>query len=60
MKLRDLKTTDDVCVYVKEGYMKYDEKYKGPFTETPEELLDKEVVIIGAVKENLLDIQIRN
>ena len=60
MKLRDLKTVDNVCIYTGDGEPEYMELYRGSFEKVPEELLDKEIVIIGAAKKRLLDIRCRN
>ena len=59
MKLKELKTVDNVCIYVSCGVAEYQNKYKGLFTDIPTELLDKEVMLIGAARKNLLDIKIQ-
>ena len=56
MKLKELKTVDNVCIYVSCGVAEYQNKYKGLFTDIPTELLDKEVLLIGAARRNLLAI----
>ena len=59
MKLKEIKTVDNVCIYVSCGEGNYQNKYKGPFIDIPTELLDKEVLLIGAARKNLLDIKIQ-
>jgi len=58
MKLKELKTVDQVCIYVSCGEGEYKNKYKGPLANIPTELLEKEVLLIGAARKNLLDIKI--
>lgn len=58
MKIRDLKTVDDVCIYSGDGEPDYRELYRGSFDQVPAELLDREIMIIGAAKKKLLDIQV--
>lgn len=58
MKLRDLKTVDNVCVYLGDGEPDYIELYRGPFSQVPAEILDKEIMLIGAAKKRFLDIRV--
>lgn len=58
MKIRDLKTVDDVCIYSGDGEPDYVELYRGLFNQVPTELLDKEIMLIGAAKKRLLDIRV--
>jgi len=58
MKLKDLKTVDNVCIYTGNGEPEYNELYRGAFEQVPAALLDMEIIIIGAVKKRLLDIQV--
>lgn len=58
MKIRDLKTVDNVCIYSGDGEPDYMELYRGSFDQVPAELLDREIMIIGAAKKKLLDIQV--
>ena len=59
MKLKDLKTVDNVCVYVNCDEVEYKTLYQGVFSALPDELLNREVLLIGAARKNLLDIQIQ-
>ena len=59
MKIRDIKTVDNVCIYSGDGEPDYMELYRGSFSQMPEELLDREIMLIGAVKKGLLDIRVQ-
>lgn len=58
MKIRDLKTVDDVCIYSGDGEPDYVELYRGSFNQVPAELIDEEIILIGAAKKRLLDIRV--
>ncbi|MBQ6843990.1 MAG: hypothetical protein IJO60_05055 [Agathobacter sp.] len=58
MKIRDLKTVDDVCIYSGDGGPDYVELYRGSFNQVPAELIDEEIMLISAAKKRLLDIRV--
>jgi len=58
MKIKDLKTVDDVCIYSGDGEPDYVELYRGSFSQVPAELIDEEIMLIGAAKKRLLDIRV--
>ena len=58
MKIRDIKTVDNVCIYLGDGEPDYMELYRGSCNQMPAELLDREIMLIGAAKKGLLDIRV--
>lgn len=69
MKLKELLpyVTDTVCIYkgvpdakINEAeYLEYENLYQGKLSGAPEELLNSDLVVLGAQKKDVLDIQIR-
>ena len=60
MLLKDVQgvIADDVCLYVQKGEMEYEDVYKGRMCNVSEDLLMREVKVMGAKRKNLIDIEI--
>lgn len=60
MKLKNIINVihDDVCLYEQVGECEFKDLYKGRAEDIPMELKEKEIFVIGAKKENMLDIQL--
>lgn len=60
MKVCELKgiAMDSVCIYKEIADAEYEDLYSGMLSSAPQELLDKEIRMIGAKRKRLIDIEI--
>lgn len=61
MKLKDLLfyIVDNVCIYETSAIGEHKNLYKGRLKDAPSKLLENDVKLIGANKNNLVDIEIK-
>lgn len=60
MKLRELMTVivDDVIIYTEVGDGIYNDIYSGRYRDVPQELLEREVRLVGVGRRKKLDIEV--
>lgn len=60
MKLRELMTVivEDVVIYTEVGEHTFNDIYSGRYRDVPQELLDREVRVVGVGHKNKLEIEV--